>query len=222
MQLSENTLTVLKNFSTINPGLFFKKGNVLRTIAPSKSLLAEATVDENFPTDFGIYDLNQLLSILSLHKDSPEVNIDGNNVVVLGNGSRSRITYRCCDSSMVKMPPEKNLTLPSQDVQFTLNEPDFDWIMKSASVLASPNIVVRGEEGKLYIGTVDTADDAAHTDTLEITGYTGPSVYFIFKTENWKMIPGTYEVSISAKGIAHFKHQGRKIQYWVATEAKGK
>lgn len=222
MQISEDTLTVLKNYSSINTGLFFKKGNVLRTVSPGKTVLAEATIDETIPSDFGVYELNQLLAILSLHKSTPELLVDGNNLIVKGNAGRSKITYRCCDATMIKTPPDKNIALPSEDVTFTLSEEDYNWIMRSSGVLGSPNISVMGQDGKLYVGTMHTEDDAAHTDSLEIMDYTGPDVNFIFKTENWKMLPGTYKVSISSKGVAHFQNAARKIQYWVATESKKK
>lgn len=222
MKLSENTLSVLKNFSTINTGLFFKAGNTLRTVSPFKTVLAEATIDEAVPSDFGVHDLNQVLSILSLHKDAPEVNVDGNNLVIRGFGDRSKITYRCCDATMIKTPPEKNITLPTEDVAFLLTEADLDWVLKTAGVLASPNVSVVSTNGKLTLRTLDATDDSAHTETLEVSPHTGTDVNFLFKTENWKMLPGTYAVTISAKGVAHFQNQARKIQYWIALEQKQK
>lgn len=222
MKLSENTLSVLKNFSAINTGLVFKSGNTLRTVSPFKTVLAEATIDEVIPGDFGIFDLNQVLSILSLHKEAPEVTLDGNNLVILGFGDRSKITYRCCDATMVKTPPEKNITLPTTDVSFLLTEADLEWTLKSAGVLGSPNISVVSRDGKLYLGALDAANDSAHTDMLEVGPHTGAAVNFLFKTENWKMLPGTYAVSISAKGVSHFQNQARKIQYWIAIEQKSK
>ena len=222
MKLSENTMSVLKNFSTINTSLFFKSGNSLRTVSPFKTVLAEATIDETIPSDFGIFDLNQVLSILSLHKDAPEVSIDGNNLVIRGFGDRSKITYRCCDATMIKTPPEKNITVPTQDATFLLTEADLEWILKSASVLTSPNISVVTSNGKLYLKTLDSTDDSAHSDILEVGPHTGADVSFLFKTENWKMLPGTYAVTISAKGVAMFENQARKVTYWIALEQKQK
>jgi hypothetical protein len=222
MQLSENTLTVLKNFSAINTGLFFKQGNLLRTVSPNKTVLAEATIDETIPTDFGVHELNQLLAIISLYKTPPVIDVKGNDLVVKSPNGKSKITYRCCAANMIKMPPDKSLELPSEDLQFTLSEEDYNWIIKSSSVLGNPNISISSHEGKLYLGTSDTSNDAASTDSVELKNYEGPSVHFTFKTENWKMIPGDYTVSISSKGIALFKSTTRKIQYWVATETKKK
>jgi len=222
MQLSEHTVSVLKNFSSINTGLFFKKGNVLRTVSPGKTILASAVIDEQMPSDFGIHELNQFLSILSLHKTSPDVSVDGNNLIIQGLEGRSRITYRCCDSSQIKTPPEKNVNVPSEDATFLLTEADLEWVMKCSSVLGCPNIAVVGQDGFLSLRLLDGHDDSAHTDTIKVETYTGPDCFYMFKAENWKMLPGTYKVTISAKGVAQFENEARRIQYWIALEQKTK
>lgn len=218
MKFSDNTLSILKNYSTINPRLFFKEGNLLRTVSEGKTVLAEAAIDETILADFGIFELHQLLAILSLHKEAPEISVDGNNIVIQGNAGRSKITYRCCDATMIKTPPAKNITVPSSDATFLLTEPDLQWVLKSASVLGNPNIAVVGAGGTLSLRILDGADDSKHIDTLEIGTHTGPDCFFLFKTENWVMLPGTYAVTISAKGVSHFEHQARKLSYWIALE----
>lgn len=222
MKLSENSLSVLKNFSTINTGLYFKTGNKLRTVSPFKTVLAEATIDETVPSDFGIFDLNQVLAIISLHNEAPELSIDGKNLVIQGLGDRSKTTYRTCDATMIKTPPENNITLPSNDATFLLTEADLDWVTKAASALGSPNITVASQEGRLFLSASDSTDDSAHVNHLSVGPHTGAPVNFLFKAENWKMMPGTYAVTISQKGIAHFQNQARKIQYWVALEMRTK
>jgi len=185
-----------------------------------KSILAEAVIDEEIPTDFGIYELNQFLSILSLHKATPELTIKGNNIVI--QGGRSTIVYRCCAEENLKGVPTNGITVPSDDISFVLTEDDFNWVMRAASVLKSPNIAVVGENGKVFINTYDATNDSEAADSLEVATYTGDPVFFLFKTENWKMLPGTYKVTISSKGISSFEHQSRKITYWVALDAKTK
>jgi hypothetical protein len=226
MKLSENTVNVLKNFSSINTALWFKSGNTLRTISPFKTVLAEAVVDETIPSDFGVYDLHQLLSILSLYQDTPEVTVVGNDLVIQGNAGRSKITYRCCDATMIKTPPDKDIKLPSEDLSFLLTETDLDWVLKSASVLASPNIAVVGDGTKLVLKTLDASNDSAHTDTLDLGPHSGDPVKFVFKTENWKFLPGTYAVTASNKsataGVAKFQNQARKVVYFVAIEGQTK
>lgn len=222
MKLSENTLSVLKNASAINTGIFFKSGNTVRTISPFKTVLLEAVIDETIPADFGVYNLNQLLSIISLHEESPELTLNGNDLVIRSVDGRNKITYRCCDATMIKTPPDKNVALPSDDLSFLLTESDLDWVLRAASVLSCPNIAITSIEGKLYLRTLDSADDSANNDLLEIGPHTGEPVNFLFKTENWKMIPGTYAVTISHQGVSQFTNQARKISYWIAIEQKQK
>lgn len=221
MQFSENTLTILRNYATINDGLYFKEGNVLRTInAGGKTLMAEAIIDEHIPSNFGIHELSKLLSIISLHKNSPELTLKGNDLLIQSQDGRSKITYRTCAADMIKSAPDKKLDLPTEDISFLLTEADFNWIMKSTAVLGSPNISVSGHSGKLFVGGFDSVDDSAHTDNLEVDSYNGPDARFVFKTENWKMIPGTYKVTISSKGVGRFENTARKLTYWVALEAQ--
>lgn len=222
MQLSKPTLETLKNFAGIYEGLSVKKGNTLRTVSKGKTILAQAVVDESFPIDFAIADLNQVLAILSLHKDAADLSVKGNDLVITGVQGRSKITYRCCDTSMIKTPPEQNISLPSKDVTFLLTEEDLDWVLRSGSVLASPNIAAVRTNGTLSLRLFDGQNDSAHTDTLDIEKQEGPDCFFMFKLENWKMLPGTYEVTISSKGVSHFKSTTRKIEYWVALEQKAK
>lgn len=220
MLLSDNTLTVLKNFTTIHTGLVFREGNILRTMNQGKTILAEATIDEQLPSEFGVADLSQFLSVISLHKSSPNLTIRSNNVLV--EGGRSVITYRCCAAEMIKGAPTKGIVVPSNDISFILTEDDFNWVMRASSVLKSPNIAVVGEGGKVFIKTYDANNDSEPFDTLEVATYTGPDVFFLFKTENWKMIPGSYTITISSQGISSFESQTRKITYWIALESKGK
>ena len=209
MKLSNDTLTVLKNFASINQGIFFKKGKTLRTVSNQKNVMAEATITEEIPTDFGVFDLNNFLTVLSLHKDDTNLDFQDNNVLISGMKGRSKIKYRFCAPSMITIPPEKQLAVPDPEISFELSAEDFDWIMRAANVLSTPHIIVE-------------SDGSKHTDSLQITKGNGDKYRMIFKTENFKMLSGGYEVKISSKGISHFKHKTSNIQYWVATEAGSK
>lgn len=218
MKLSNETLTVLKNFSTINSGIFFKQGNKLSTVSPSKTILAEVNLGEEFPQDFGIYDLNKFLSVLSLYKDSAELEFDAVNVTI-GSG-RNKTKYRLTEKTMIVTPPDKTLTLPSEDVVFDLSAEDLDWIIKTANVLQSPNVAVESDGESVKLVMFDASNDAADISSidLDVVGQ-GNRYKLVFKTENLKLIPGAYSVKISSKGIANFKNQNVDLQYWIATEA---
>lgn len=218
MKFSPKTIDVLKNFSTINPGLFFKSGSTLSTMSPQKNILCEAVVEDTFPQDFGVHDLNNFLSVLSLNKD-PEVEFDGKNAIIKFLNGRSKIKYRFTEASMIVSPPEKKITLPSVDVSFSLTDEDYAWIQKTAAILRSPNVAVVGNGTSVELITFDAVDDSAPTNSVDIGLTTDKNFKLIFKTENLKMVPGGYSVDISSKGIAHFKNTKENIQYWIATEA---
>lgn len=219
MKLSNDTLNVLKNFASINQGILFKKGKTIRTVSSGKNILAEAVVGEEIPTEFGVYDLNNFLSVLSLHKEEPTIDFEDNNVLISGLQGRSKIKYRFCASHMIVTPPEKQIEMPNPEISFELSVEDFDWILRAANVLSSPHIAIESNGSKIFATTLDIINDSAHTDSVEISDGNGDSYRMIFKTENFKMLAGGYDVKISSKGISHFKHKTANIQYWIATEA---
>jgi len=217
MKLSNETLTVLKNFSSINQGIQFKQGTKLTTVSAGKTVLAQANLKDEFPQDFCVYDLNQFLSVHSLHKDS-DLSFDDSNVIF--KSGRSSTKYRKTAKEMIVTPPEKEITLPSVDVSFTLSEEDYNNIMKVASVLSSPHIAVESDGDAVQLVAFDALDNSAHTNSIQVGEGNGNKYKIVFKTENIKLIPGSYEVQISFKGIGHFKNTKDDIQYWIAFEAK--
>lgn len=220
MKLSNETLSILKNFGAINQGIMFKKGKTLKTVSSLKTVLAEVVLKEDIPANFGIYDLNNFLSVVSLHKDDPSFEFDEKHVLIVGNKGRSKIKYRFCAETMIVLPPEKQVVMPEAEIQFELKNEDFDWVMKAASVLSSPQIAVESDGTKINIVTIDLQNDSAHTDSLEIGNGNGDKYKMIFKTDNIsKIMPGSYDVKISSKGIAHFKNKTIELQYWISTEA---
>jgi len=222
MKLSGDTLNILKNFATINQGILFKKGKTLRTVSAQKNVMAEASITEEIPTEFGVYDLNNFLSVLTLHKDNPVIEFDNSNVLISGLQGRSKIKYRFCASNMIVAAPDKPITMPDPEVNFELKQEDFDWIMKATSVLSSSHIAIQSDGQKIYAIALDMSNDAAHTDSLEIGLGNGDTYMMFFKIENIKMISGSYDVKISSKGISHFKNKSINLQYWIATETGSK
>jgi len=223
MKLSSETLSVLKNFGTINQGIYFKQGKTLKTVSSHKNILAEVSIKEDIPADFGVYDLNNFLSVVSLHKDDPSFEFDSKHVVICGNKGRSKIKYRFCEPTMIVTPPEKALTMPEAEIKFELSSEDFDWILRAASVLSSPQIAIESDGTKVNIVTLDLQNDSAHTDSLEIANGNGDKYRMVFKTENLsKIMSGAYDVSISSKGISHFKSKAVDLQYWITTEQGSK
>lgn len=220
MKLSKDTLSVLKNFASINDGIMFRKGNVLRTCDAQKQVLAETTISETIDEDFGIYDLNKFLAVLGLHQDNSQLQIDAatKSAVINDTTGRSKITYRICDSSMIKNVSDKSVKMPEPEVSFTLKQEDLEFILRSSAVLGTPHIAVISDGEKVFVAALDDKNTSTHTNQLEVGTGNGKKYKMLFKTENMKMITGEYQVSISFKGIAHFKNTTKPLQYWIATE----
>lgn len=217
MKLSSETLTVLQNFAKLNSGIQFKTGNKIKTISTGKNVLAEATLKDSFPQDFCVYDLNKFLTIHSIGKDT---DIDFDDINIIFNFGRNKTKYRKTEKESILIPPDKELTLPSVDITFSLSKEDFDSIMKITNVLQSPNLVVESEGDAINLTSCDVKDSSADTNTIQVADGTGQKFKMVFLTENLKMIPGAYDVQISSKGLSLFKNKNQDIQYYVATEAK--
>lgn len=216
MKLSENTMNVLKNFSTINTGMMFKGGNVIRTISKQQNLLAKATVSETFDDEFVIYDLNRFLALLGSLKD-PEIEIDKNkNNLKIISGTSSTV-YGLASENMIVAPPAKEIKIDSAEVNFSLSKDALAQVLKLSTVLGLPNIAIRGNRSSISVATLDVKNQDSDIFSVEV-GNTTSEFQFIFVTENLKMIPGDYTVSISSKGISHFKNNNTPVEYWIATE----
>ena len=220
MKLSKDTLSVLKNFASINDGIMFRKGSVLRTCDAQKQVLAETTITETIDEDFGIYDLNKFLAALSLHPDDSQLHLDmaTSSAIINDSSGRKTSNYRICDAGMIKNATDKSVKMPDVEVKFTLTQEDLEFSLRASSVLGTPHIAIKSDGNKIFLSAFDDKNTSTHSNQLEVADGNGKKYKMLFKTENMKMIPGSYEVSISFKGIAHFKNTTKPLQYWVATE----
>ena len=215
MKLSEKTLTLLKNFSNINQSILFKKGSSLRTISVMKNILAEATIDEDLPTDFGIYDLGQFLNGLTLH-NKPELDFQNDGFVYIKEG-RMRSKYFFADPKVIVTPPDKELELPSEDVSFTLSTEQLDKLLKAAGIYQLPDLAVVGKNGVVKILVRDKKNDTSNDFAITV-GDTDDTFSFNFKVENIKILPGTYDVVVSKKLLSRFTCQNYNLKYYIALE----
>jgi hypothetical protein len=215
MKLSDSTLSLLKNFSSINQSILFKEGSKLRTISVMKNILAEATISEEFARDFGIYDLNQFLNGLSLHQ-KPELDFANDGYVVIREG-RSRSKYFFADPSVIVTPPDKEISLPSEDVCFELTTTVLEKLLKAAAVYQLPDISAVGEAGVVKLVVRDKKNDTSNAHE-EVVGETDENFNFNFKVENIKILPGTYEVVVSQKLLSRFTSKNHDLTYYIALE----
>ena len=215
MKLSDSTLSLLKNFSTINQSILFKQGTKLRTISVMKNILAEATISEELPKDFGIYDLGQFLNGLSLH-NNPDLDFQEDNYVVIKEG-RSRSKYFFADPQVIVTPPEREMTLPSEDVTFDLSTEQLDKLLKAAAIYQLPDLAVVGGEGVVKIVVRDKKNDTSNDFAITV-GETDKQFSFNFKVENIKILPGNYEVVVSSKLLSRFRSKNQDLTYFIALE----
>ena len=215
MKLSAETITILKNFASINQSILVKSGSKLRTISVMKNILAEADVKEQFPKNFAIYDLNQFLNGLSLHQD-PDLDFSNDTHVIIREGKR-RVKYFFADPEVIVTPPDKELELPSQDVCFQLEHSQLDKLIKASAVYQLPDLSAVGESGEIRLVVRDKKNDTSNEFSI-VVGETNLDFTFNFKVENIKIIPGTYDVVISKKLLSKFTNARYNLNYYIALE----
>ena len=217
MKFSENTLSVLKNFASINSGVVLKAGKVQKTISPEKSILVEATLDDLIPSDFGIYDLNQFLGNVTTLKD-PELTFTSEKVT-LDNGVVP-FDYSACSTNLIISPPEKDLVLKQIDVTFNLTNSLLQTLLKLGAMNNLPNLSVVGKNGELRLRIHEKANDTSNSAYPKIGDYAGNDFSATFKTENLKLLPDDYTVELQIGAFAKFVNKAGNLKYFIALETK--
>ena len=215
MKLSDNALAILKNFAGINNSILVKEGNKLRTISVAKNILAEAEIKEEFPRDFAIYDLNQFLNGLSLHQD-PDLDFQQDTYLSIKEGKR-RVKYFFADPNVIISPPEKDITLPTEDISFQLDSASLEKLVKAAQVYQLPDLSAIGEAGVIKLVVRDKKNDTSNEYAI-VVGETDKEFSFNFKVENIKIIPGAYDVVVSSKLLSKFTNTKYNLTYYIALE----
>jgi hypothetical protein len=213
MKLTNETISVLKNFSTINANLMVKAGSSLSTMSAMKNIVAKADVSEEFPSDFAIYDLNEFLSALSLF-GKPDLEFGNDFVIITEEGTSKSLKYWFSDPSVVTTP-SKEISMPSTELTFNLSSDTLNEITKAAAVIGVPDMALAG--GKLMVTDKKNSTANAYETSLDV-GDVAAEYKFWFKVENLKVMPGAYDVEVSSKKISHFTNTKLGVQYWIALE----
>ena len=215
MKLTNETINVLKNFSTINQNLVIKEGSSISTMSAMKNIVAKATVEEKFEEEFAIYDLNEFLSALSLFSN-PNLDFNDDYVVMTEDGSNGKkLKYWYSDPSVVTSPT-KEVTMPSSEIEFNLSSDTLSEVTKAAAVIGVPDMVL--ESGELRV--TDKKNDTANSYSTQVvqSNDEAEKYKFWFKVENLKLLQGSYDVQVSAKKISYFKNSNFDIEYFIALE----
>ena len=213
MKLSDTTVAVLKNYSTINQNLMIKAGSNLSTMSAMKNIVASADVQETFEKDVAIYDLNEFLAMLSLF-NNPELDFQDNYLVMSEEGSRKSSTFWYSDPSVVTTLT-KDIAMPNPDITFSLSSEELSDVTKAAAVIGAPDMAL--ENGKLKVTDKKNATANAFDTDMDVDD-DGKSYKFWFKVENLKLLPGSYSVDVSSKKISYFKNNNVDIEYFIALE----
>lgn len=216
MQLNNETVNILKNFNTINQSIVFKPGNVIATMSPSKTIMAKATIDNEIESTFGIYDLSRFLGTYSLFSN-PKIEIKDKFMTI--SEGKKKINYTFAEPSLIVTPPDKEINFPEAEVEFELTADVLAEVTKALNVLSLPELAVSGDGEKTYIQAIDSKNPTGDIYSIEV-GETSDTFKMIINADNLKILPGDYSVSISSKGLSHFKNSA--IEYYVAVEGHSK
>lgn len=224
MKLSQKTIDVIKNFSTINQGMLFKTGSQLKTVSPQKNILAVANIEDSVANEFAIYDLNQFLSILSLSSDNEfeveEDNISIKNKIESANGESADISviFRSASKNMIVSPPDKEIQFPDPEVHLNISSNVINTVFRTASILQSPHIGISSDGVDVYLSALDITGAKSHLCKIKFAQGNGDVYNMTFKIESLKLFPGDYELHISSAGVSHWKNKTSDVQYWITVE----
>ena len=218
MELNENTLNILRNFSDINQNILIRQGSVLKTISEARNVLATANVGDEFPNDFGVYDLNEFIGVLGL-VDKPNLNFEDDHVIIGDSSGRTKIKY-FYSSEDTLTTPSKDITMPDSEVKFKLGAEVLDKIKRAASTLGHSEVSITNSNNIIKISVIDNKNKTSHAFSIDIDGeYDQNSKFnFILNISNLKIIPDDYEVEISSKLISQFSNSRMNMKYWIAME----
>ena len=216
MNLSSDTVNVLKNFSDINQNILVKPGNKVQTISTMKNILAEAEVPEKFESEFAIYDLPEFLRSVELF-DKPDLKFNGGGYVNIAESNTNQsIKYFFADKSVI-VAPNKSINMPDKFVTFTLKKDQFTKLLKGVTTLKLPDVAVKGDGKKIKLVCTDKKNKSSNEYSVDV-GESDKKFTAYFKTENFKQIVDDYDVAISKAKISHFVNRNKSVQYWIALE----
>ena len=213
MRLSRETLSVLKNFASINSNILIKPGSRLQTMSAGKNIYAEATVQEDFETEVPIWDLNKFLGIVSMFSN-PDLEFHEKHVDI-SNG-KSSVRYFYSDASLLTVP-KTEIKMPDSIISFDLDETNLNEILKASSILQVSDLKIIGRDGNLFITVADSANSTSNSFSVTVDdNYSGPNYEGTFNVSEIKFLPGSYKVHITNTVISKFVHESGTISYYIA------
>jgi len=216
MKISESTLEVLTNFSSINNGITVQTGNEIKTISPMKNIFGRATLSDNFTSEFSVYDLPEFLATISLLGNDAEFEFGEKSVNISGGGASA--TYNYADASMIISPPEKELTMPNPEVVFDIDDNLLSKLKKASAVLSLPDLVLESNGTVVTLTVKDKKNPSSNQFSEVVMDGDGQTYAMNFKMENIKIVDDEYTVYVSSKGLSQFVAKTKGLEYFIALE----
>lgn len=223
MELKESTIKVLQNFAAINPNMVINEGNVIRTMSEARNVVSSAKLEQGFPCKFGIYDLNEFLGVIGL-VDNPQLTFNDGYTTISDVNNLSRIKYFYSDPEILTSPTN-DVKMPGADIEFSLKNETLAKVKRAASALGHSHVkITPGKDNELLITVFAENNATSNTYEISTVGEFEPGIPFemIFNINNFKVIPGDYNIKISSKLVSEFTSDDGNIQYWIALEKTSK
>lgn len=214
MKISSETINILKNFSGINANLVFKPGKELKTISEAKTIMANASILEDFPQQFGVYDLNEFLSLYNL-MDEPDLEFS-EKYLTMSDGSQ-KIKYYYSEIDILTQP-SKDINMPECEVVLDLSMENLLKIQKAAAVLGHSELSFIGDGNTVVASVFNEKDATANTFDIDLGINTSETFNYVFSISNLKMLQGDYKLSISSRLISNWRNADNPLDYFIALE----
>lgn len=214
MKISSETINILKNFSGINANLVFKPGKELKTISEAKTIMANASILEEFPQDFGVYDLNEFLSLYNLMED-PDLSFSDKYMIMSDGSQKIKYFYSEID---ILTQPTKDINMPECEVVLDITSTDLDKIRKAAAVLGHSELAFSSDGGEVVASVFNEKDSTANTFDINLNTTSTETFNYVFSISNLKMLQGDYKVSISSRLISNWRNADNPLDYFIALE----
>jgi hypothetical protein len=223
MKVSNDTLNVLKNFSTIQSNILIQEGDTLKTISGLSNVMAVCKVADTFDKEVAIYDLNQFLGVVSLFND-PDFDFQDTSVVLKEGNVDTE--YRYAEKSTITHP-ERDLKLPEVKLEFILKEADLEALLKASSILGVTDFLLKGEgdSAKLIVCDLKNPGSNSYSVSVDVVDHGTTGEYTVcLDTDNLKFLSGDYKVNVTPQ-VCEFTHidrakNGLDLTYYVAVTTK--
>lgn len=214
MKISNTTLAILKNFAGINQSIYITAGDKkVKTIAVNKSIVGYAQIEEEFNEDFGLYDINEFLTAISLFND-PEFEFTADKVIV-SDSEGNRMVYGLVEKELVLTPPD-TIKFPDSDFSITVTKDNLEKIKKSSSAISVPDMTYTAADGKITLALNDTKNSSSNKFSMPLCDCGKEDKFqLIASVDTLKMLPYDYTVELSKKGISRWFNDDKGIEYYI-------